>query len=67
MSKDFGYAIVGYSVLLFVVMVIILLSPIVTIWSLNTLFHTTIEYTMWTYLASLWLTGIVAGGAVTRK
>jgi len=61
MSKDFGYAIVGYSILLFVIVVIILLSPIVTIWSLNTLFHTSIEYSMWTYLAALWLTGLIAG------
>jgi len=67
MNKNFGYAIVGYSVLLFVIVVIILLSPIVTIWSLNTLFHTSIEYSMWTYLAALWVTGLVAGSGVRSK
>ena len=67
MNKNFGYAIVGYSVLLFVIVVIMLLSPIVTIWSLNTLFHTSIEYSMWTYLAALWVTGLVAGSGVRSK
>jgi hypothetical protein len=47
--------------------VILIVSPLITIWSINTLFHTNIPTNVWTYLASLWLTGIVAGGAGVRK
>lgn len=29
--------------------------PLVTIWSLNTLFGLSIDYTFWTWLAMIWL------------
>jgi hypothetical protein len=54
-------AIVWYSLLVLIIATLVIVSPIVTIWSLNTLFHTTIEYTIWTYLSALWLTGLIAG------
>jgi len=53
--------IVWYSLLVLIIATLVIVSPIVTIWSLNTLFHTTIEYTIWTYLSALWLTGLIAG------
>lgn len=55
------------SLLVLFVMVIILVlivSPLISIWSINTLFNTTIPTTLWTYLAALWLTGLVAGNSV---
>jgi hypothetical protein len=60
-NKDFESAIVWYSLLILIVAILVIVSPIVTIWSLNTLFHTSIEYTIWTYLSALWLTGLIAG------
>lgn len=48
--------------LLLLVVLLLITSPLITIWSINTLFHINIPTNLWTYLASLWLTGIVAGG-----
>jgi len=67
MNKDFESAIVWYSLLILIVAILVIVSPIVTIWSLNTLFHTTIEYSIWTYLAGLWLTGLVVGNSIRSK
>jgi hypothetical protein len=55
--------------LLFILFIIVVLivSPLITIWAINTLFYTNIPTNLWTYLASLWLTGVVAGGAAARK
>lgn len=38
-------------------------GPIITIWSLNTVFGTTIAYNFATWFGTLWLVGIVAGAA----
>ena len=38
-------------------------GPIITIWSLNTVFGTTIAYNFTTWFGTLWLGGIVAGAA----
>jgi len=48
----------GYStpVIILIVLLVILafgLGPIITIWSLNTLFNLGITYTFWTWLATL--------------
>lgn len=67
MNKGVRSAIIGYSLLVLVIAILVIVSPIVTIWSLNTLFHTAIEYTILTYLAALWLTGLVAGSGVKSK
>jgi hypothetical protein len=49
-------------ILLFVLAVFLLIiSPFVTIWSLNTLFTLTIEYTIWTWLAMVWLSLVTFG------
>jgi len=57
------------SFVLFVLLVVLILgiSPLITIWSINTLFHTNIPINLYTYFASLWLTGLVAGGSGVRK
>lgn len=48
--NDFGVAMV---VLVFGAIVI--LSPFVSIWALNTLFGLGIEFSLWTWLAGVWL------------
>jgi hypothetical protein len=62
-NSDFG--ILGGIILL--VIVLLFLSPFISIWSINTLFHTDISINLWTYLAALWLTGLVAGSGVRSK
>jgi len=44
----------------------ILLSPVFTIWSLNTLFNTSIEINICNYMATFWLSALVAGGNVKK-
>ena len=62
-NSDFG--ILGGIILL--VVVLLFLSPFISVWSINTLFHTNIPINLWTYLAALWLTGLVAGSKVGSK
>lgn len=45
--------------LIIVLIAIIVFSPFLTIWSLNTLFSTGIPYTFWTWAAILWLQGML--------
>jgi len=60
-TKD-GYDTLGLMIILIGILVaIVLVSPVITIWSLNTLFNTNIETNVLTYLATLWLTGLIAG------
>lgn len=53
--------IIGLIVLL---ILLIVFSPLITIWSLNTLFNLSIAYTIWTWLATAWLS-LVTFGSVT--
>lgn len=55
------------SVLFFILVsvLLILFAPFATIWSINTLFSTTIAYTFWTWLAMAWLTSVTFGGVVS--
>lgn len=62
-NSDYGF--IGGIFLL--VVVVLFLSPFISIWSINTLFNTSIQTNLWTYLAALWLTGLVAGGTGVRK
>lgn len=39
---------------------LLLVSPFITIWALNTLFSMQIQYGIATYFATLWLTSILA-------
>lgn len=43
------------------IVVLLLISPFITIWSINTLFNTNIDFTLKTYFAVLWLTSIIVG------
>lgn len=44
-----------------------MLSPFVTIWSLNTLFPSlAIPYDFWTWLATIWINGMVLGRMLRR-
>jgi len=63
--RNSDYGVLGGIVLL--VVVLLFLSPFISIWSLNTLFNTNIQTNLWTYLAALWLTGLVAGNGVRSK
>ena len=68
MKTKNGYDTLGQTIILIGLLIAIaIVSPLITIWSLNTLFHTSIEYSMWTYLAALWVTGLVAGNGVRSK
>ena len=57
--------IVIVGIVLLIVLVVVF-APLLTIWSLNTLFGLTITYTIKTWLAALVLGGIV-GGTVVRS
>jgi len=48
------------------VIIIVIASPLLSIWALNTLFSLSIPITIWTYLATLWL-HIVIGGSISYK
>lgn len=52
--------------LIFVLILLIILGPLATIWSLNTLFGLSIAYTFWTWLAMVWLS-MVTFGSVTSS
>ena len=58
---------ISFVLLLLLVVLLLGISPLITIWSVNTLFHTDIPINLYTYSASLWLTGLVAGGSGVKK
>ena len=61
MKNNFGY-IVGVSV---IVALMVILGPLVLIWSLNTLFPVlAIQYSFWTWLAALFLAAAVKNSKV---
>lgn len=46
-------------VIILLVIAVVACVPLVSIWALNTLFGLTIPYTLSTWAASLWLTGLL--------
>jgi hypothetical protein len=48
---------------LIIVLLLLVFGPILTIWSLNTLFGLAIPYTFKTWFAALFLAGVVSGSA----
>lgn len=54
----------GFTVLLLAAIALVVLGPLVTIWSLNTLFNLGIDYTFYTWLAMAWLS-LATFGSVT--
>lgn len=43
----------------------VLVGPLITIWSLNTLFNLGIDYTFWTWLATAWLCLVTFGNVAS--
>lgn len=64
-DDDAAAACVGVLFFIFVGIPLILLcvtaGPLLSIWSVNTLFGTTIAYNFWTWFAALWLSGAGMG------
>ena len=54
--------VIGIFVAIFVVV-----GPLITIWSLNTLFHTGIENNLETWAATFLLTGLITGSKLNGK
>lgn len=52
--------------LILLAVLLIIAGPLITIWSLNTLFGLGIAYTFWTWLAMVWLS-LVTFGSVTSS
>lgn len=50
--------------LLALVVILIVVGPLVSIWAVNTLFGTAIEYSFTTWLATAWLHVLLTGTAV---
>jgi hypothetical protein len=58
MRKDNFDAIIIVAVIVFLI-ALVLVSPLITIWALNTLFPLlAIPYTIWTWLATFWIVGV---------
>lgn len=54
--------------LIIIMVLLAMFTPFVTIWSLNTLFpNLAIPYDFWTWLAMVWLNGIIIGRSVVRR
>lgn len=45
----------------------IVVGPLITIWSLNTLFGLGIAYSFWTWLAVVWLVGFFGCASLSTK
>ena len=52
-------------VLILILLGVFIVSPLVTIWSLNTLFSLTIPYTVATWFATVWLSLVTFGNVVS--
>ena len=53
--------------LLVLVVFLIIIGPVLTIWSLNTLFDTGIELTLKTWFAVFWITVLLSAALGVRK
>jgi hypothetical protein len=50
-----------FTVIFLIALGAIVAVPLITIWSINTLFAVGIEYTAWTWLAVFWLQAVLTG------
>lgn len=61
----------GTLILVFLLLILLIIfAPLVTIWSLNTLFGLGIAYSFWTWLAMAWLSMVTFGSvtsAISKK
>lgn len=46
---------------------LVIIGPLITIWSLNTVFGLGISYTIWTWLGTVWLQLLIVGSNVKTK
>ena len=60
---------IAFLAMVLIALGVIVVVPLVTIWSFNTLFGMGIEYTAWTWLAAFWLQAMLTGsvGAAIRR
>lgn len=68
MKITFPTTAVSIFFMIVVTLALLLLAPLFTIWSLNTLFPVlAIPYNFFTWVAALWLGAVLSGGLVARK
>jgi hypothetical protein len=53
--------------LLLLGIVLLVTGPLITIWSINTLFGLGIAYSFWTWLAVMWLLMVTFGQGTAKK
>lgn len=58
---------IKYLILILLLILVIVFAPLLTIWSLNTLFGLGIAYTFWTWAAVVWLQMVTFGGVAAAK
>lgn len=54
-------------ILILLLVLVIIFAPLLTIWSLNTLFNLGIGYTFFTWVATVWLQMATLGGVAAAK
>lgn len=59
MNADFVRALIFLTLAL----AVIAGGPLISLWALNTLFHASIPYTFWTWLATAWLHTVLGTAA----
>lgn len=52
--------VVGWITIILLLIFLVAVSPFITIWALNLLFHTGIEMTFWTWLATAYLSTMIS-------
>lgn len=58
--------IIGVILLVLLLIVLIGIGPLITIWSINTVFSAAIVYNFWTWLGMLYLQMITFGGVISK-
>ena len=48
-------------------LILIIAGPLISLWAINTLFSTGIEYSVVNWLATVWLTILIVGSARSKK
>lgn len=58
LMKGIGTAI-GVTGIAILIILLVIIGPVIGIWTINTLFHTNTAYTFWTWLAALLFFGML--------
>ena len=56
-------SVLGSIIILCIVACLLVFSPFISIWAVNTLFNAGIPYKFSTWLAALWINGLIAGSS----